>query len=91
MKNGGVRKIYYSNYFYAALNKISDKAKMDFLKKESFFIKNPFHPSLKTHKLHGKYKDYYAFQINYQYRLMFKFLNDNEVIFVNIGTHEIYK
>lgn len=92
MQNRGVQKIYYSSHFLDSLSKITTQAKQDFLKKESLFLKNPFHPLLKTHKLIGKYQDFYAFWINYRYRVMFKFLNNSgEVIFTNIGTHEIYK
>lgn len=63
-----------------------------FLKRESLFLENPFHPSLDTHKLHGKYKDFWAFTAIGQYRVMFKFMeNERDVGFINIGTHEIYK
>lgn len=92
MQNRGIQKIYYSAHFIESLSKVSTQAKQDFLKKESLFLKNPFHRSLKTHKLSGKYQDFYAFWINYHYRIMFKFLNNNgKIILVNIGTHEIYK
>lgn len=63
-----------------------------FLKKEGLFLKDPSHPSFDTHKLHGKYKGYLAFTVTGQYRVMFRFLGrDDEVGFINIGTHEIYK
>lgn len=63
-----------------------------FLAKEGLFLKDLFHPSLETHKLHGKYKDYRAFSVIGQYRVMFKFMeNEVDVGFINIGTHEIYK
>ena len=63
-----------------------------FLKKESLFLENPFYPLLETHKLHGKYKEFWAFTVIDQYRIMFAFLdNDADVGFINIGTHEIYK
>ena len=87
-----IKKIYYSTHFLESLSKITAQVERDFLKRESLFLKDPFHRSLKTHKLSGTYQDFYAFWINYRYRIMFKFLNNNsEVIFVNIGTHEIYK
>lgn len=92
MQNRGVQKIYYSAHFLESLSKITAQVERDFLKRESLFLKDPFHRSLKTHKLSGIYQDFYAFWVNYRYRIMFKFLiNDSEIIFVNIGTHEIYK
>lgn len=63
-----------------------------FLEKENLFLNNPFHPSLKTHKLHGKYKEYWAFTIIGSYRVMLKFMeNKQDVGFINVGNHEIYK
>lgn len=66
--------------------------KKAFLKKESLFFDNPFHPVLETHKLHGKYKDYWSFTVIGQYRVMFRFMeNEKDAGFINVGTHEIYK
>lgn len=45
---------------------------------------------LKTHKLHGKEKDAYAFWINYSYRIKFIFLDVESVLFLDIGTHDVY-
>jgi plasmid maintenance system killer protein len=39
----------------------------------------------------GREKEAWAFWINYAYRIKFLFLNDEEVLFLDIGTHEIYK
>lgn len=66
---------------------IKDKAK----EKENIFRANSFDPRLDTHKLHGKYKAYWAFTIAGQYRIMCAFVGSDTVDFVNIGTHDIYK
>lgn len=63
-----------------------------FLERESLFLNDPFHPSLESHKLHGKYKEYWAFTVIGQYRVIFRFIdNEKDVGFINVGTHEIYK
>ena len=67
--------------------RIKEKAK----KKEKIFRENPFNPILKTHKLTGREKEAWAFWINYTYRIKFLFLNDEEVLFLDIGAHKIYK
>ncbi|MEK7117504.1 MAG: type II toxin-antitoxin system mRNA interferase toxin, RelE/StbE family [Patescibacteria group bacterium] len=73
---------------YAKLPKcIKDKARQ----REIIFRSNPFNSSLNTHKLHGKYKNYWAFSVVGQYRIMFAFVGSDVVDFINIGTHEIYK
>jgi len=55
------------------------------------FTVNPFSPALKTHKLSGRLKNYWAFSINYSYRVTFRFIDDNNVLLIEIGTHdEVY-
>jgi len=55
------------------------------------FVNNPYSPELKNHKLSGKLKELNAIKIDYDCRLIFKFLNDNEVLLVDIGSHdEVY-
>ena len=60
-------------------------------KKELFFRANAFHPSLQTHKLGGELKDDWAYWINKHYRVHFYFVDDEAAMFIDIGTHEIYK
>lgn len=55
--------------------------------------KNPYNPKLKTHKLHGKLKDYWASVVDYDCRIVFAFTNhpdyDKEIIaLIDIGTHD---
>jgi len=59
--------------------------------KESIFRANPFDPRLNTHKLSGEEKDTWAFWVNYSYRIKFVSLSEREVLFLEIGTHDIYK
>ena len=66
---------------------VKDKAR----EKEKIFRANPFDLRLGTHKLHGKYKDYWAFTVIGQYRIMFAFAGTGTIDFINIGTHDIYK
>lgn len=66
---------------------IKDRAK----EKEKIFRNNPFDARLYTHKLHGKYKNYWAFTIVSRYRIMFAFVESEIIDFVDIGTHEIYR
>ena len=59
--------------------------------KEAIFKTDPFHTSLDTHKLHGKEKDVWAFSINRKYRIKFIFLGNGDVLFLDIGLHDIYE
>jgi len=84
-------KIYYSSKFEKEYKKLPLKVKRLAEKKEKVFRKNPFEPSLKTHKLTGKLKSYYSFSIDYQYRIIFELVKKGTVWLHSVGTHEIYK
>jgi addiction module RelE/StbE family toxin len=84
-------KIYYSPKFAKEYKKLPLKIKLLAEKKETIFRKDPKTKSLKTHKLTGRLKNYYAFSIDYQYRIIFEFVSKKEVWFLSVGTHEIYK
>lgn len=53
---------------------------------------NPFHPSLRLHKLQGKKSDYHSVSITMSYRMIIEFMiTENEIIPLDIGTHdEVY-
>jgi addiction module RelE/StbE family toxin len=53
---------------------------------------NPFDSSLKTHKLKGELKAFYACSLIHEYRIIFIFLIQNEqLVLVDIGSHdEVY-
>ena len=60
-------------------------------KKEAIFRKDVFDARLRTHKLSGYKQDTWSFSITYSYRIKFVFLHNKEVLFLDIGTHKIYK
>ncbi|MBI1755294.1 type II toxin-antitoxin system mRNA interferase toxin, RelE/StbE family [Candidatus Azambacteria bacterium] len=67
---------------------IKERAK----EREQLFRVSPFHPLLRTHKLSGKEKEHWAFWITHFYRIKFIFLADEEVLFLDVGTHdEVYR
>jgi addiction module RelE/StbE family toxin len=50
---------------------------------------NPFHLSLRLHKLHGKLSELYSVSINISYRISIYFMIENDAIVpVDIGNHE---
>ena len=56
-------------------------------KLEQFTI-DPYEPSLKTHKLSGKLKDFWSFSVDYDERVLFYFTEDEKAVFVDIGSHD---
>jgi addiction module RelE/StbE family toxin len=57
---------------------------------------DPFDPSLKTHKLQGDLKDLWACSVEYDFRIVFKFLQlegelEEAIVLIDAGTHdEVY-
>jgi len=84
-------KIYYSSKFAKEYKRLPLRVKLAAENKEKIFRKNPFDSRLKTHKLTGKLKDYHAFSIDYQSRVIFEFAEKDVIWFHSVGTHAIYK
>ena len=59
--------------------------------KEIIFRENPHYSVLKTHKLHGQEKDVWSFSVIHAYRIKFIFIDAQSVLFLDIGTHDIYR
>lgn len=67
--------------------------KEQFKSKMELFMIDPFDPSLKTHSLSGTLKSSWAIRINYEQRLIFRFVDKEKkkILLIDIGTHkEVY-
>jgi addiction module RelE/StbE family toxin len=55
------------------------------------FSRNPFDARLRTHKLTGKLEGLWAFSVDYDCRVIFKFLKEDEILLIDVGGHdEVY-
>ena len=84
-------KILYIEKFEREYRKLPREFQEIAEKKEKVFRNNPFDPQLKTHKLHGVLKGFWAFSVNYKYRIIFEFVDGDTVRFYSIGDHDIYE
>ena len=84
-------KVYYSSKFAKEYKRLPKRIKLQAEDKEKIFRNDPFSPSLKTHKLTGRLKTYWAFSIDYQFRIIFELRDEDVVWFHSVGTHEIYR
>lgn len=84
-------KIIYTSKFLREYKKISEKIKITAEGKEKIFRKNPFDPVLDTHKLHGRFKEFWSFSIGYKHRIIFEFGENNIIYFHSVGNHDIYQ
>ena len=70
---------------------INKRLKDKFWKALNLFVKNSFDHNLRTHKLTGKLEGYWAFSIDYDCRVIFKFLKEDKILLMDIGSHdEVY-
>ena len=73
------------------INKKNLKLSKKIQKQLKFFFANPKHPSLKTHKLKGSLSGRWSISIEGDIRMIY-YLNGDEAVFFDIGTHdEVYR
>ena len=63
-----------------------------YIKTLTILENDPYHPSLRLHKLQGKQREYFSISINMSYRVVIDFVIQNdEIIPIDIGSHdEVY-
>ena len=91
MENARIKFVHFSPHFFRAFQKLPSPVQSLAKKKDEWFRANPFDPRLRTHKLKGELAGAWAYSVNRDYRVLFRFLNGAEAIYYDIGTHDIYK
>ena len=86
-----INKSHTTPYFEKKFRKLTKDLQKSAAKKLLLFEKNSNHPGLNTHKLHGALSNFWAFSVNKNHRIIFRFLKNNEVIYYDIDTHNLYK
>jgi len=56
-------------------------------RKDQWFRKDAFDPRLRTHKLKGELSTYWAYSVNREYRVLFRFVGPGEALYYDVGTH----
>lgn len=86
-----IKQIRYSSKFERSYKKLPLAEKIFAEEKEKIFRQNAFDRKLKAHKLKGDLKHLWSFTITYSYRVVFKFVKKDIVLFYDIGDHRIYQ
>ena len=85
--------IYLSKNFlisYKNVTKRNKTLKYEIKNKLNLYRKNPKHPSLRLHKLKGRFVESWSITIESNIRIIFTYVNDG-ILLVDIGTHdEVY-
>jgi mRNA-degrading endonuclease YafQ of YafQ-DinJ toxin-antitoxin module len=55
--------------------------------------RDPFHPSLRTHKPSGNLSDVWSCSVDYKLRILFEFIDDPDnpeqaILLLNLGSHD---
>ena len=86
-----ILKIHSTSEFEKSFRKLPQHIQNLAEKKDIWFRKDAFDPRLHTHKLKGELEGYWSYYVNRKYRILLRFLKENEVIYYDIGTHDIYR
>lgn len=84
-------KIGYKQSFVRQFNKLEPALQDEVVEKIEEFRDKKNHKNLRVHKLHGALKDRYSFSVNYDHRIAFRYLDNNTVVLLDIGDHDLYK
>lgn len=86
-----IRRIFYSAHFLRALKRLKPQYTDVIGEQFELFKENCFDPRLKTHKLKGKLKGFWSFSLTHSHRVIFEFVEEDIVGFVDVGDHSIYQ
>ncbi len=84
-------KVAYTPAFVKQFNSLPNELQEEVLEKTELFKDRKNYKALKVHKLHGRFASRYGFSIDYKNRIVFEYLTKDEVVFMAVGDHDIYK
>jgi mRNA-degrading endonuclease YafQ of YafQ-DinJ toxin-antitoxin module len=77
--------------FQRQFSKQEEDLKEEILEKLELLKDKLNHQTLKVHKLKGKLSGRYSFSVNYRIRIIFNFLDKDEIILLAVGDHDVYR
>lgn len=79
----------FEKHWHKYLRGLTEKQKVHVRERLAIFKEDVFDKRLKTHRLKGNLKEYYAFSISYSDRIVFRIIEDEAVYFIEIGGHDV--
>ena len=88
-------KIFFTKKYEKSVKKFLKKhqnIKPKYIKTIQLLKQNPYHPSLRLHKLQGNLEEYFSLSIDMEYRIILDFIVvEKEIYLIDIGSHdEVY-
>lgn len=91
MTNDSGVSVVYTARFLKSLKKLPAAVVEKMEERNSIFQVNPFDSRLGAHKLHGRFRGFWAYSVDYRYRVIFIFSGQKTAVYYNIGDHSIYR
>lgn len=86
-----MRNIFLHKRFEKRYSKLPKKIKNAFKERRDLFLEDVYNPILNVHMLHGEHKGYRSFNVTGDIRVVFKEVEKDVFLFVDIGSHgELY-
>ena len=70
-----ILKVHLTSDFQKSFKKLPQQIQNLAIKKDKWFRLNPYDTRLKTHQLKGALRGFWAYSIDYHYRILFRFIN----------------
>jgi len=86
-----IRRIYPTPRFKRSFRALPRTIQKRVAQREGLFGGNPFDPRLDTHQLKGRLKGLWSYSVDFRYRVLFRFIDGDAVIYYDIGDHSIYR
>lgn len=86
-----ILKVHSTSAFEKSFQKLPLNIQIVAERNDVWFRNNAFDPRLHTHKLKGELEGYWSYSIDYKRRVLFRFIKSDEVVYYDIGTHDVYK
>lgn len=83
--------ISYKPSFVREFKKLPGELQEEALERIDLFKDVKNHQKLKVHKLKGRLKDFHSFSVTYSHRIVFSYESKEEIVFIAIGDHDVYK
>ncbi|MFP4539874.1 MAG: type II toxin-antitoxin system YafQ family toxin [Candidatus Paceibacterota bacterium] len=80
-------KIKFHKNFEKKYKKLPTKLRSKVKDRNRIFSEDPFDPVLNNHALQGRYRGYRSINITGDIRVVYRFLDKNKALFVDIDSH----
>jgi len=84
------RRIFKKGHFEKKYKRLPEYIRIDLNFKIDLLLKDPFHPLLHTHALHGRLTNFFAFYLRDGFRVLFDIRGDI-ILLHDVGSHNKYR